>query len=79
MANIQAPEGKIWVCTACGKTSDNLYGNGENVMPMWDVSCTLHAVLADKDKVTRGSDGRVTQVDGEVKTVQEICEEEGVP
>ena len=46
---IMAPEGQIYVCAACGKTSYNRVGEntaGERVcMPGWDESCFLHAVL----------------------------------
>ena len=38
-----APPGKIWVCSACGKTSQDLYPTAEQ---MWDESCMRHAVLA---------------------------------
>ena len=33
-----APDGQIWVCSACGKTSKDKYRN-------WDTSCAMHAVL----------------------------------
>lgn len=46
MANEQAPEGKIWKCMACGKTSFDLYGN-RAVSYGWDESCVLNARLVD--------------------------------
>lgn len=36
-----APAGQIFVCSACGKTSINIYCGPRG----WDVSCSLHAVL----------------------------------
>ncbi len=49
-----APEGKVYVCGACGKTSRNRAGftprNGDRnsttcASPGWDESCMLNAVL----------------------------------
>ncbi len=44
-----APEGQVYVCGACGKTSTTRYGldakNG------WDESCMLNAVLCYTTKV----------------------------
>lgn len=44
-----APEGTIWVCGACGKTSPTKSGYGAQwerlVRNGWDASCMLHAVL----------------------------------
>lgn len=39
-----APEGSIWVCTACGKTSNDKYGDPGSG---WDVSCMMNSVLTD--------------------------------
>lgn len=52
----EAPEGTIWVCAACGKTSSNRVKgrNGE----MWNESCFLHAVLCVTASLTY-RDGRV--------------------
>lgn len=36
-----APEGTIYVCGACGKTSMDIYG----VAGGWDESCALNSVL----------------------------------
>ncbi len=41
----EAPEGKIWMCGACGKRSPNR-ANGPG---MWDESCFINAVLVDKE------------------------------
>lgn len=48
MANAFAPPGTIYVCGACGKTSDNEYG--EDTRNGWDESCMLHAVLCEDKK-----------------------------
>jgi len=45
-----APEGTIWVCGACGKTSTDQYGLEGKVHPGWDASCALNAVLCYADK-----------------------------
>lgn len=59
-----APQGSIWACTACGKTSDHQYGEGEKTMHGWDVSCSMHAVLIkDDESLKRGDDGRVTNAE----------------
>lgn len=47
MANKFAPAGTVFVCAACGKTSDNLYGEGARG---WDESCMLNAVLCDEKR-----------------------------
>jgi hypothetical protein len=43
-----APEGKIWVCCACGKTADDSYGIDGWHSWGWDESCMLNAVLMDR-------------------------------
>lgn len=50
MSNQEAPEGTIWVCGACGKTSRWQYGfdpllSRAEASPGWDESCMLNAVL----------------------------------
>ena len=42
-----APEGKLWVCGACGKTATNRYGEEGG----WDESCMLNSGLHDVDKL----------------------------
>ncbi len=57
-----APEGKVWVCRACGKTSRTQFGfvddgtsrggdylpDGSRVaVPGWDESCMLNAELRE--------------------------------
>ncbi len=62
----RAPEGKLWVCMACGKTSIDKYG-GRGSMHGWDVSCAMNCVLFKKELIIYGSDGRVTQITEENK------------
>jgi hypothetical protein len=61
-----APEGKTWVCCACGKTSRSRYGfdaqNKSVAMHGWDESCMLHAALADDRQLVRNPSGRVTKI-----------------
>lgn len=59
-----APEGKIYVCTACGKTARGLYGTKADYG--WDESCMLNAVLANESDLVR-ENGRVIQVNGPVE------------
>jgi hypothetical protein len=42
--NLKAAEGTVFVCAACGKRSQDLYGD-QRIDAGWDVSCVLHAVL----------------------------------
>lgn len=49
--NKLAPEGYVYVCRACGKVANNLYGDGTRG---WDVSCTMNADLfREKDLVIK--------------------------
>lgn len=57
MAEEIAPEGKIWVCGACGKTSRGDYGTGSDYG--WDESCMLNAVLCYEEKRIDPRDGIV--------------------
>ena len=45
-----APDGQLYVCGACGKTSKDLFGN-QKISYGWDESCTLNAVLCYETKV----------------------------
>jgi len=47
-----APEGQVWVCSACGKYSKNRYGVG-------DVSCYVNSVLCYDDETLKKDKGRV--------------------
>lgn len=44
MANEDAPEGSVWVCTACGKMARDKYGF-KPISWGWDESCMLNADL----------------------------------
>jgi hypothetical protein len=48
-----APEGKVWVCGACGKRTKDRYGEEGG----WDEACMLNAVLCDAASLILGSDG----------------------
>ena len=48
--NQQAGPGQVYVCSACGKTSDDKYGDGKHSYG-WDESCMMHAVLCHEQKV----------------------------
>ncbi len=50
----------IWVCQACGKRSNDRYG--ENMIDRgWDVSCVMSSVEVYKDKVVV-KNSRVTEI-----------------
>lgn len=60
-----APEGKSWVCLACGKVSKDKYG-GATASPGWDVSCMLNSDLFDEDQLVYDETGkRVVMVAGD--------------
>jgi hypothetical protein len=44
-----APDGQVWVCAACGKTSKDRYGDDKSSWG-WDESCMLNSVLCYADK-----------------------------
>lgn len=56
-----APEGFLWVCHACGKTSRDRYG-GPDAMPWWDSSCAINSGLHRESALVRGPDGRVREI-----------------
>lgn len=63
-----APEGHIWVCMACGKTSKTKYGfdqdNNRVAMRGWDVSCAINSQLFPESHIAeRDQNGRVTKID----------------
>jgi len=50
-----APEGKVFVCAACGKRSRDRYGD-QKIDALWDESCMLNCVLLDEsDLIIRDS------------------------
>jgi hypothetical protein len=61
-----APEGKTWVCCACGKKSRSMYGfdaqNKRVASGGWDESCVLNASLFDNRQLVHDLYGRVIQV-----------------
>ena len=65
MSDIQeriAPPGQIWVCHACGKTSEDSYGIEGKHSYGWDESCSLNCALHPIDKLVRDDYGRVTEI-----------------
>ena len=54
-----APPDGIWVCRACGKTAEDIYGTEGAHSPMWDESCMLNAVLCKRGDIVPGQ--RVTK------------------
>lgn len=51
MPNELAPEGKVFVCLACGKRSRDLYGT-QAINKSWDESCMLNAQLFEEKSLT---------------------------
>lgn len=49
-SNKVAPEGQVYVCGVCGKTSQDEFGY-QSISPGWDESCMLHAVLCYENKL----------------------------
>ena len=45
-----APRGAVFVCSACGKRSRDLYGY-QAISPGWDESCSLNAILCDEESL----------------------------
>jgi hypothetical protein len=58
-----APEGKVWVCLACGKMSQDKYGN-QKISWGWDESCMLNSALYDKSDLVI-ENNRVVRISGE--------------
>ena len=62
MPNEVAPKGKVWVCLACGKRSQDKYGE-HAVNRGWDVSCMLNSSLFEEKRlVLDPKTKRVTEV-----------------
>ena len=55
----QAPEGKVFVCLACGKQAKDKYYGG--ISKSWDESCMLNSDLFDVDKLVV-KDGLVREI-----------------
>lgn len=43
-----APEGMIWVCTACGKISSKDRYYSDEFHHSWDESCVMNAILVKR-------------------------------
>jgi hypothetical protein len=54
----------VYVCCACGKTSDDKYGE-KNASPGWDESCMLNCVRALRSHLVfnANGNGRVTKIE----------------
>lgn len=51
---MNAPEGQVFICGACGKFSDTLFGDESSG---WDESCMMNAVLCYEDSIELNDDG----------------------
>ena len=61
MSSEYVHDGKTWVCTACGKTSKDRYGDIETTRG-WDASCFVNSHLVDDTLIIRGEDSRVKEI-----------------
>lgn len=52
MSNEKAPDGQVWLCTACAKRSRDLYGDS-SIDYGWDESCIIHAKLYPEAEAER--------------------------
>ncbi|MHC4643919.1 MAG: hypothetical protein ACYTBJ_00355 [Planctomycetota bacterium] len=50
-----APDGQIWICTACGRRSKSLLGGEHAIDGGWDESCMMHAALVYEEKNEDGA------------------------
>jgi hypothetical protein len=67
MANKTADPGNVFVCTACGKMSNDRYGT-DPVSPGWDESCMLNSIeLPKKNLIIRSN--RVLRLVSEAEKV----------
>lgn len=70
-----APEGCIYVCCACGKTSPTRYGfdaKNKNVgMPGWDESCMSNSRLFRIEDLERLPSGRVSGLHPDAQPIDE--------
>ena len=58
LTNVIAPEGAVYVCSACGKRSRDKYGN-QAIDREWDESCSLNSILCEEASLVLGKNGRV--------------------
>jgi hypothetical protein len=45
----KAPDGQVWMCTACGQWSKDRRGVDGPHSREWDKSCMLNAILVDEE------------------------------
>lgn len=63
-----APDGKIYVCSVCRKTSVDRYGYSKKYPETswgWDVSCVLNSRLYDKSQLKYDKNGIICKIEGE--------------
>jgi len=70
--DVHAPEGTVWVCGACGKTSHTRYGLDRNKSPGWDESCMMNAVIINISDILEPGDWTP------YRRVQKVKEKEGL-
>ena len=51
MTDRMAPPDGIWICAACGKLAEDLYGIEGEHSRGWDESCMLNAVLCKRSSI----------------------------
>ncbi len=56
MSNQIAPSDSVFVCLACGKTSQDLYEE-QKISPGWDESCMLNAQIFERKRLIFTEDG----------------------
>jgi hypothetical protein len=69
--NTVAPEGFVFVCSACGKRSRDKFGT-QPISSGWDESCMLNAMLCEESALTLDSRGRVLEIKAVVGTESEL-------
>lgn len=62
MEDRYARKGELYVCTACGKTAIDPYGEGAQYG--WDESCFLNSHLFDVGDLIFDENGRVKKITG---------------
>ncbi len=62
MANEIAPYDCLFVCLACGKTSEDKYGMEGRHDSGWDESCMLNCELFGKEELVYGPGTRVAKI-----------------
>ena len=58
MSNQLAPDGQVYVCGACGKRSQDRYGD-KAIDHGWDESCVMNSFLVYEDSLEFDDNGRV--------------------